>query len=212
VEEFPTLIVIKTDGEKVAYNGKIQHAPLFKFLSTYAAEKPPNKYSKKDKSSSSSESKEKTESAPPPPPAFVWPALDEVKTQKDFNAICENGNCAVVFLDPTNTGDEHKQHLELLETLNEKHKNFFHFLWVDASVQTDFVQAFNLNSGFPSIVIYNLKKKTVVPFLGSFTQDSIEDYLGRVMRGKLGRNVFILKDTPSINEGQKKEEHKKVEL
>jgi protein disulfide-isomerase A6 len=36
VKTFPTLVVVKTDGEKITYDGKLNHEELFKFLSTVA--------------------------------------------------------------------------------------------------------------------------------------------------------------------------------
>jgi len=108
-------------------------------------------------------------------------------------------NCIISFLDPQNTEPtEHEKHLAVLEKVQEKHGRAFSFFWMDAQKQVDFIESWNLASGFPSVVVFNHKKKTIVPYVGAFDESSMKEFLSGLLRG-VTRRATTLDKIPTVN-------------
>jgi len=179
VTKFPTLLVIPSSGEPVTYSGDLKHDLLFKFLKPFA--KPPKEQKEQAKQKSG-------DKAPEPEPEQIRDAREQVKDQATFEKICHNtaASCIITFLDTLNTSpEEHQKYLEQLHLIQEKHKKFFRFIWLDGVAQTDFTEKFYLNSGFPNLMLYNHKKSSYIPYVGSFNEEAVTEYLDKVLRGSV---------------------------
>jgi len=199
VEKFPRLIVLTTEGKQVTYEGALDHKALFSFLKPHA--KMPQQ---QQQSSSSSEERS---APPPPPPEPVFDVKVEVTDQETFEAICATKNCIIAFLDPANSeADTQKSYMDVLTKAQEKHKKIVNFLWMDGLKQTYFTETFYLQSGFPAAILYNHKKKVVIPYVGSFNEEAIGDFVDRISIGGAIRGAIQAKETPKVLSSKKKDE------
>jgi len=198
IKKYPTLIVITTSEEQVTYEGELKHDTLFSFLKPYAKEIPG-----KSKPSGGSTKKD---TPPPPPPEPIRPVKDEVTDQAIFESVCynKNSNCLIALLDPQNTDvEEQAAYIKTLEKLQEKYSKTFNFVWLDAVKQIDFVDTWNLASGFPTIVAFNHKKSSIVPYIGAFSDESIGEFLDKILRGT--KRASPVTKIPSISAKAKDE-------
>ena len=69
-------------------------------------------------------------------------------------------------------------------------------MWLDGLKQSDFIDKFNLNSGFPSVLLLNVKKNAMAPYFGSFTEDSLSEYVERIPSGM--KKATTIKQMPKI--------------
>jgi len=194
IVKYPTLITITTEGEEVIYPGELNHESLFSFMKPYA---------KQPKNTSQQQSK-KQEQAPEPEP--LYPVRQEVTDEATFQSVCyeKNVNCIISLFDPTNTEpDVHEGYLKILEKVQDKYQKFFHFIWIDGLKQTDFTQVFHLESGFPTVVVINHKKKSTVPYIGTFSIESLSDFLDKILRGT--KKAYPLDKIPVILPASKDE-------
>jgi hypothetical protein len=173
VEKFPTLIVVTTSGEKITYEGQLKHEALFTFLSKYA-----KKIERQSSEGGSSKSGSTTAA-----PQLTRNVLEEVTDDELFEKLCAV-NCLVSVFDPLNAPDLQETYLKTLEDVSTKNKKYFNFLWIDASKQTDFVNELHLHSGFPAVVVLNQKKMSVIPFIGSYTDEKLNDFIESILAGK----------------------------
>lgn len=120
-----------------------------------------------------------------------------------FEKLCAV-NCLVSVFDPLNAPDLQETYLKTLEDVSTKNKKYFNFLWIDASKQTDFVNELHLHSGetdekenfqkltfffelligFPAVVVLNQKKMSAIPFIGSYTDEKLNDFIESILAGK----------------------------
>lgn len=158
------------------YEGELKHGPLFSFFKPHAKE-----LQGKNKKSSTGEPKKE---APPAEP--IRPVRTEVADQSTFESVCfnKNSNCLIALLDPQNTdAPEQESYIKILEKVQDKYAKTFNFIWIDAVVQSDFVESWNMASGFPSLVAFNHKKSSIVPYIGAFSEESIGEFLDKILRG-----------------------------
>jgi thioredoxin-like negative regulator of GroEL len=166
-------LVVPASGEAVKYDGELSHDRLTKFLKPFA---------KTVKSEAEPEAPKKKE------PEFVHEVSKEVTQQDTFDKLCQSDKhnfCVVSFLDPTNSEtDDQKRYLNILDTINEKYGKSFKFLWLDPQKQNQYVETFQLYSGFPSVILYSHKKKCYVSYVGAYSEESISEFLDKVLMGK----------------------------
>jgi len=196
VTKFPTLVVIPaTGGDHVTYDGELKHEPLFKFLNTYAkALERPGKPAPPQKEA-------------PPPAEPIRPVKDEVADQATFESLCfnKNQNCIVTLLDPQNTeAEEQQRYLAVLDKVQQKHGKTFSFIWIDAQKAPDFADTWNLASGYPSVVVFNHKKQSIVPYIGAFSESSMNEFLAALLRG--AKKASPVTKVPSIQATSQKDE------
>jgi len=90
----------------------------------------------------------------------------------------------------------------LLEHLNKLAVSFrrqpFGFVWTEAGKQADLEQALNIGgSGYPALVVTNVKKSRFVNFQGAFNAEDISQFLGKVLSGKQ-RTFALTVGLPSV--------------
>lgn len=173
VDSFPTLLVVPTSGEPVKYEGDLSHDKLTKFLKPFA---------KVVTTEPEAETPKKKE------PEFVHDVSKEVTEQDTMQKLCQSDKhnfCVMSFLDPTNTeAEDHNKYLGILKSVADKNGKNFKFLWLDPQHQSQYVETFQLYSGFPSMILYSHKKKCYVSYLGAFNEESITEFLEKVLIGK----------------------------
>jgi protein disulfide-isomerase A6 len=186
ITSFPTLIVIDKDGRQTKYEGELKHDLIWNFLKPFAKE-----FSAEQ--SHQSQSNERKEPEP------IRPVREEIVDQETFNSSCLSGNsnCVVAFLDPENSEpEEHEKYIVILESLQQKKGQQFHFVWLNGFRQTDFIQTFNLFSGFPQLIVLNHKKRSAAQFVGPFEEEYISDFLDSILRGS--KRGIQLERIPSV--------------
>eukprot|EP01091_Cochliopodium_minus_P009187 TRINITY_DN219_c0_g1_i1.p1 TRINITY_DN219_c0_g1~~TRINITY_DN219_c0_g1_i1.p1 ORF type:complete len:406 (-),score=156.20 TRINITY_DN219_c0_g1_i1:29-1246(-) len=175
VKKFPTLIVYggSAGTEGKFFEGKIGYRSLQKFLTPFA--KAPQQPQQPPSSSESP-------SEPPPPPNPK--ILHNVNSEEEFNTVClsKKGLCVVAFMDSYEK-ERHQELLKQLEAVVEKQYKNFHIIWIEGPPQEALYNAFKLGGGFPALAVYAPHKKRVVPYLGSFSEESISEFLDTVLRG-----------------------------
>jgi len=70
-------------------------------------------------------------------------------------------------------------------------------MWLDPIKQTDFVETWNLASGFPTIMVFNQKKSSIIPYIGAFSDESISEFLDKILRGT--KRASSISKIPTIN-------------
>jgi len=200
ITKFPTLVVIPKEGEPITYSGELKHDALFKFLKPHSPEKAtPEQPIKEEKK------KEKKEPA--------RNIREEVKNQEAFEALCYDkaASCIVTLLDPENSGpDSHEKYLSVLDKVNSNYGDKFIFVWLDAMKHYDFADKLNLASGFPSVILLNQKKMATVPYIGAFDDESLREYLDKVLRGAL--KPAAIKSIPQLTSSAGSTKKSKEEL
>jgi protein disulfide-isomerase A6 len=85
--------------------------------------------------------------------------------------------------------------LETLKALSQKFKaKPLSFVWVEAGAQPALEETLlNGNSYYPSVVALNYKKGRVAPMLGTFTTESIGEFISSVLSGKQSTQPFDAK-------------------
>jgi len=150
---------------------------------------------------------QKEEPQEPQEPEIIHPIRNEVMNQETFESICfnKNKNCIIALLDPTNSDvDEHSRYLNLMEMIQSKYEKFFNFIWIDGVKQSNFAEEFHLASGFPTIMVFNHKKMTVVPYVGSFSEKTIGEFLDKILHGTV-RGAVKIQSPPKLIESKKDE-------
>jgi len=204
INKFPSLLVITPSGETIPYEGQLKHEALFTFLSKYA-KKIQNTNAEQQ---STSGSKKSSTPPPPPPPEPARSVREEVTDQETFEKLC-SVNCLLYVFDPSNTEPElHENYLKIFESVNEKWKKYFNFVWVDASKQTDVVETFQLYSGFPTGLVVNKNKMSYIPYFGSLNEEKLEEFFEGILAGKKAAklNKFPTLVTPPSSKSSTKEE------
>jgi len=187
VSEFPSLFVLPKDSEEpVKFDGKLQWDALADFFKKYASPKAEPEKPKAEKP----KKKEKEEEAE------VVVTVPRVQDQDTFTKTC-NKLCVVSFFSEENTGaDDHKRYVDAILKVAKKNHKLFQFLWIDGVEQINFMEHFHLASGFPELIVYSPAKSSYVPFVGSFEEKTINEFLEQVMRGT--RKASSIKEPPAL--------------
>jgi hypothetical protein len=61
------------------------------------------------------------------------------------------------------------------------------FMWAVAGDHADFETLFNLNSGFPAVVLINPERQVFTTMKAALTEESMQGWLEEVFRAKGGR-------------------------
>jgi protein disulfide-isomerase A6 len=182
VENFPTLLVIKSEGEVIKYDGKLGHELLTKFLEPHAL---PAKQPVEEEPKSKSKSKPAAEPVPEPEPETG--EIFDIRDQASFDTRCVNkgGLCAIALLDPENTDEpDHVKYVATLQKLGEKWKGKFRIMYMDGPAQKDFTKQLDTPQQYPNLVVLNPRKLRYTPFMGAFEEEAISDFLDSVLLGK----------------------------
>jgi hypothetical protein len=169
ITKFPTLIVDTGNGNTVTYDGAFTYEALFAFLKPFA-KAPAN-------------SKNTNTQAPAPaedrPLEVVY--LD---TTADWEKeiLSRNGLFVIALLDKS---DEQATQSYLATTMEvaEKYSKQFRYYWADGPAHIPFVDALYMNNGWPQLLVLHPKKKAVAPLIGSYTVESISQFLDKVLLG-----------------------------
>jgi len=191
VETFPTIMVIKVDGEQVVYGGKMDHSSLMQFLTPFAL---PSTSSQKSPPPEQQQKKEEEA-------AVLYEIVDQATLDKA--CLSKAGSCLLIFYDRTNLQVEtpldedveaDKRYTAVVQQLFEKYKKSFNFGWIDVATSqqnAQFANAFDLRSFFPTVVVLNPKKQAYIPFVGAFELNPLSDFLDKVL---VGRKVPVVLD------------------
>jgi thioredoxin-like negative regulator of GroEL len=88
--------------------------------------------------------------------------------------------------------------------VQKKNERTFNFVWIDAQRASEFVDTWNLASGYPSVVVFNHKKQSIVPYIGAFAESSINEFLTALLRG--AKKAIPITKVPSIQAVTQKDE------
>eukprot|EP01117_Protostelium_nocturnum_P020422 TRINITY_DN9175_c0_g1_i1.p1 TRINITY_DN9175_c0_g1~~TRINITY_DN9175_c0_g1_i1.p1 ORF type:complete len:440 (+),score=149.72 TRINITY_DN9175_c0_g1_i1:75-1322(+) len=203
VTKFPTLFLVKEDGEKVQYEGEIKHDKLHAFFS---------KYAKPDTKASASSNEDEEKPAPTPKPEFAWKTEDEVKDQETFEKICHDTSklCTIALLDTQDTSkEEHAEQLALLSKLQEKNKDLFKLVWIDGPKNWEYAEKLGMAYGYPALVTYHHKKSAKIPYVGKFDEEDLGEYFGGIRTGT--RRARPAPSFPSLPSAAGKKAEKKTQ-
>ncbi|GAM17426.1 hypothetical protein SAMD00019534_006010, partial [Acytostelium subglobosum LB1] len=196
VKSMPTLVLFKSDSEDsaVQYDGKLDHDSITAFLQPFenVEAKPKRQQQKGGKDSKQQKPKEKE--------VPVEPALDHavlIESQEQFDKYCANGLCSVSLFDFQNEDDKesNERYIEMLNKIAKKQAGRVKIVYMDGSIQANFIQAFDL-SGLPNTFVININKMAYTPYLGSYTEEAIDDFLGNVLVGK--KRAVTFKTVPKV--------------
>lgn len=105
----------------------------------------------------------------------------------EYCPVTSGSLCAVVFLPHIlDTGAEGRNKiLGDLDSLSKKFKRSkIGFMWAEGFTHQKLEAAFEVGqSGYPAMVMMNRKKNRYVPFLGSFSQERVSEFLDGVFSG-----------------------------
>jgi len=201
VTQFPTLLVIPDPGaEPIKYAGPIKYIELFKFLFSHA--RPP-----KDAEEAKRDQERRTSEADPQ----EW-ELQRITSAADWERACvsKQGVCAVAVLDPMNMSPEEiETYVGMLRELAALYRGKLHVMWLGALEQPQFVETFDLRSGFPALVAVNPKRIATstsngryTRFVGAFAVDSLTNFFDALLAGRKGaveldKPIFIADIDPA---------------
>ncbi|EFA76009.1 hypothetical protein PPL_10588 [Heterostelium album PN500] len=188
IDKLPALVVFKGDSadeEFVKYDGKLNHESLYSFLEPFEDKtkkpkvaqpqaEPEKKDKKKDK-------KKKEEQQPEKP-------LDHVvfvEDQETFDKVCSVGVCSVSLFDMSNEDEKESNALKMesLQKMAKKYVGRMKFVQLDGSQQPHFIEKFDL-AGLPNMFVVNIVKGGYSHYLGNFSEESLDEYIGNVLIGK----------------------------
>jgi len=74
---------------------------------------------------------------------------------------------------------------------------------MDGVNQPDFANEWGLSSSYPTIVSFNQKKMGIVPYIGSFSEQAINEFLKKILHGT--KRASPIAKVPSLNAPGKEE-------
>jgi hypothetical protein len=161
----PTLLVVAASGEPTIYSGPLKAVDVARFLEGFATPKPAS-----SSSSSSSSSSQKSTTTPPPPEVEINQVFESTD-QESFTEHClSKAICGIAILDHSSEDFDaavHEQQLAALLAVAKAHKKQARFTWVDGVKHAELIQALDIGSDLPQLVILSPKKKTFAQHLGT---------------------------------------------
>eukprot|EP01024_Parvocaulis_polyphysoides_P001223 TRINITY_DN10338_c1_g1_i1.p1 TRINITY_DN10338_c1_g1~~TRINITY_DN10338_c1_g1_i1.p1 ORF type:complete len:245 (+),score=58.98 TRINITY_DN10338_c1_g1_i1:55-735(+) len=137
--------------------------------------------------------------------------VKEILSQDDFETSCMDagGICVIGLFDPQ--VQEHETHIEILQEVADKRaRDPLRFLWLDATKQPQFVDAFQISmSQFPTVVAYSPKKERFGTLFATYTEQHVGELLDGVMRGSVATTSVVSK--PTIIQGGAKTQSEQME-
>jgi len=180
VKSFPTLVVIKSEGKPIAYDGKeFKYREIFEFLNTYSQIfVDPNSKDNTPKQSSASK------------PWLVVPVPEMTKDSANDICLKKGGSLCVVLL----VKDKASLDEALLEKLDVVAQEFtskisrgitFIFSWLDASEEKEFASVFGVDQAdMPRLAILNPgKRKRFLLHEGEINEAGIESTFNKILGG-----------------------------
>ncbi|KAN0015274.1 hypothetical protein ACTFIU_007999 [Dictyostelium citrinum] len=200
IEKFPTLLVFTNDdGETFTkFDGKLSHSTIYKFLEPFSSKKSTNNNNNVNNEESTTTTTEKD----PASEKFV-----EIKDEKSFEKSCSTGLCIVALFDQSSIDEKesNQRYLELLNTISKDFIGRMKFIWIDVSVHDKIIPQFDL-SGTPNVFVINNSKKRYTPFMGSFTDESLNSFFKSVLSGL--KKAIPFTDSPKFNSQQQQQKQK----
>ncbi|KAN0035063.1 hypothetical protein ACTA71_004318 [Dictyostelium dimigraforme] len=198
IEKFPTLLVFTNDdGETFTkFDGKLSHSTIYKFLEPFSSKKSNNNNNNNNNEESTSTTTEKD----PASEKFI-----EIKDEKSFEKSCSTGLCIVALFDQSSIDEKesNEKYLELLNTVSKDFIGRMKFVWIDVSVHDKIIPQFDL-AGTPNIFVINNGKKRYTPFMGSFSDESLNSFFKSVLSGL--KKAIPFTDSPKFNLQQQKKQ------
>jgi hypothetical protein len=120
-----------------------------------------------------------------------------ISNQSALNKYCFNGKkiCILGFLDARVNKDSTKQFENSIKTLEgvelslRQKSRPASFGWVNATCHSDFSSLLNINiESLPNLVVYVPSKNLYTSLIGTFEQDTIVNFLDKVIQGKVSMN------------------------
>lgn len=118
----------------------------------------------------------------------------ELTSEHLFNDECSASSiCLIAFLPnilDTTANERHTQ-INLLKQLADKYKSrSFSYLWVEGLSQPELESTFGIAPGnYPVLTAVNVKKQRSSIHLGTFTADSIHEFIKRLLNGKVDQSI-----------------------
>ncbi|KAN0037306.1 hypothetical protein ACTFIV_002647 [Dictyostelium citrinum] len=198
IEKFPTLLVFTNDdGETFTkFEGKLSHSTIYKFLEPFSSKKSTNNNNGNNEESTTTTEKD------PASEKFV-----EIKDEKSFEKSCSTGLCIVALFDQSSIDEKesNQRYLELLNTISKDFIGRMKFIWIDVSVHDKIIPQFDL-SGTPNVFVINNSKKRYTPFMGSFTDESLNSFFKSILSGL--KKAIPFTDSPRFNSQQQQQKQK----
>lgn len=180
VKSFPHLVVIKSEGKPLAYDGKeFKYQEIFEFLNIHSQIfVDPNAKDNAPKQSSASK------------PWLVVPVPEMTKDSANDICLKKGGSLCVVLL----VKDKASLDESLLEKLDAVSQSFtskisrgitFIFSWLNASTESEFASVFGVEQGdMPKLVILNPgKRKRFLIHDGEINEAGIENTFNKILGG-----------------------------
>uniref|UniRef100_A0A6B2L657 Thioredoxin domain-containing protein n=1 Tax=Arcella intermedia TaxID=1963864 RepID=A0A6B2L657_9EUKA len=184
IESFPSLIIIDETGKKVAtFKGEYKAHELYEFLKEHAHE-----VTKSDLLLISKATRN----------------LYQINDQESFDIACSQKDvCLIAFLD--SQSEDHQEYITTLGMLMEEQPSQVQLLWMegDSPRIAPFLKEFGVASGFPQAIAYQRNTKRFKNFLGSFTEEQLDEFLD-LFQSSTKKSKF-LKEEPKILTEQKEE-------
>ncbi len=132
-----------------------------------------------------------------PPKKEVYQLISENVFQDE--CVNKNGVCIVVFLPHLvdTKAEGRKKYIATLEAAGKKNAQYpYYYFWSQAYDQKPLEKAFNLGSGYPTVVAISPAKKKYAVMRGAYTIDGVSSFLGDLMRGY--ERLYEYKELPKI--------------
>jgi len=181
--QLPLLLAIPSAGaDPVRLDEKISVASVKTFVASVALPA-------KQQGGAGGQQQQQQQQRTPEPAGPV--KIHKVTNQEQFDEFCGSkptGACFISAFSPDEE-DGFSGYFESLRAAAEKHKNRFHFVWVDGTQQLDMLNHFNLRSGLPAAVVYSPSKMAAAPFVGAWDESSLQSFMSGIGTGKLRLGV-----------------------
>lgn len=120
-----------------------------------------------------------------------YPPMKEVHQligENIYNEECvnKNGVCVIVFLPHIvdTKAEGRKNYIKILEDASKKNAQYPYYLfWSQAYDQKPLEKAFNLGSGYPTVLAISPSKKKYAIMRGAYTVDGVASFLADLIRG-----------------------------
>lgn len=215
VKTFPTLIVEWREGDEIAnqkFVGEMKFVPISKWMAKYASA---------SSGTGSSSGGDGTGTADGGASGAELSGLQQLTDQSCMEAVCIESNALCVIAILTPGSPSFSTYIERLRTIELSHYgSLFRFAWLDGAAQFSFISSsFAMEpQEYPQLVLLAANKKRYTPYIGSYTHESITEWLDITRSGKAkslmlesGEKAEMKRlegDTDVCGE-QKKEEQKK---
>jgi hypothetical protein len=111
------------------------------------------------------------------------------------------GLCVIAFLDPEE--ESHKEYLDTINKVVNKHFKSFRFFWTHGREQDDLRSALDASDMLPSIAVYSPSKGRSINYRSYMNDAQIGKFLDEVLSGQA--RSFPVRATPAVKPQNKDE-------